>query len=459
MIPLILGAIAAGILPYAWVGIAVLLMILAFLIFGDKYILPIIIVAYLIVTSDISEELRIAVNILGLLILCYKFIKEYGFKLDSYKKFPNIVSYFIIYTILISILSSLFSTHPLISYVEVFRLIVFLIMMYFFYSFIKNTNDVKAYLYSLLIAGIILSFTILFFFISSGTDISTLIAVGLVHEGGYYKNVAAVGGIFTITVSINFALLFYENSKGKRIKIFLWLTLILQIIALLLTNSRAAFMGVFFSSVFIFTKLNWKLFRRIFYSFAGFSLIIISLFPNIINIIATFIRAGRVLQNTRYYMWDISLSIIKNNPVLGCGPGMFKFYIYKYLPVMLGSWTESQIYWLYNVIDEGHSHNYLLYKASETGMLGLVSAIALPVIFFYLSYKVYKAVKENKYWSIILIAIIGSGIGLLMRSIFEATGFLTDGWITRDMPFWILFITVIFLYQRLIVSKHGLEEL
>ncbi|MHB1688489.1 MAG: O-antigen ligase family protein [Ignavibacteriaceae bacterium] len=258
---------------------------------------------------------------------------------------------------------------------------------------------------------------------------------------------------------MNLAVLFLESFKENKKRILLIVTLFFQVIALLLTNSRAAFLAVFISSIFILVKLDKKLFKKIVYYFLGISALIISLFPNVIDIIGTFIRAGRVLENTRYYLWDIALGIIRDNPIFGCGPGMFKYYMYKYLPVMLGSWTESQIYRVYKEAGTGHAHNFFLYRTSEGGILGFIGAAALIIIFFYLSIKVLQVVKHNKDWFIILTAVIGSGLGLFIRSFFESTGLLTNGWITRDLPFWLLFIIVIFLYQNLIIFKKKIEEL
>ncbi len=454
-----LALAATMLLPYAWIGIIIGLILLISFAVDDKYILPILIVAYLVITSDISEELRIFINIAGYLILVYMFIKEYGLKFTIYKNVPFLIQNLILYTIFSLVISTIFSSKPLISIVEILRTSAFLIMMYIFYSFIRTVKDVKLYLYFLLAAGIILGTVIIYFFFSVGNEITIFELQGLVHEGGFYHNVAAAGGIFAITISINLALLFYEKFKELKIKTFLTVTLIIQVTALLLTNSRAAFLAVFFSSIFIITKLNWKLFKKLFYSVAGFSVLIIAIFPRIIDIIGIFIRAGRVLQNTRYYLWDIAFGIIKDHFLFGCGPGMFKYYMYKYMPVMFGSWTASQIKWVYTEAGTGQAHNFFLYRFSETGFLGFIAAIALIVIFFYLCAKVLAAVRGNKYWYIVMISITGSGIGLVARSFFESTGLFTNGWITRDLPFWILFIVVIFFYENLVVLKNKLIEL
>jgi len=459
MLSIITGVLAAVLQPYLWIGIAALLLLILALVTDEKYILPAVIIAFLVITSDISEGLRIIINIAAYIILIYKYIKEFGISLNKSNEVPRIVKNFIIYTLIVLVFSSLFSVNILTGIIEVLRTTVFFILMYIFYSFIKSAKEIKLYIDALLTAGVIIAITILYFFFTTHSAITDLEVEGLVHEGGYYHNVAAAGGIFAITISINTAILFLSEFRKKGKIIINVIALLVQIAALLLTNSRAAFLAVFFSTTFILITLDRKLFKKIFYSVSGISILIIAIFPRIIDILGVFFRANRVLENTRYYMWDIAFGIIKNNPIWGSGPGMFKLYIYKYMPVMLGSWTESQIRWIYNEAGTGESHNYLLYKFSETGIMGLISAIALPIIFFYLASKVLHEVRANRKWYILMISIIGSGIGLIARSFFESTGLLTDGWITRDLPYWILLIIIIYLYQNLVVLKKNINEL
>ncbi len=456
---LLLSLVLAFATPLLPVAILLIMIVITLSVFGDKLLIPFFLISFLVITSDISETLRVAVNISSFILLSFYFIKEFGLDFKVYKPVPSIITNLILYIIFTLFLSSFFSAKISVGIIEVVRLIVFLYLIYIFYSFINNVNDVKILLGSLLIAGVLLALTILYFFWSSHSDLRTLEVQGLVHEGGYYNNVAAAGGIFAITISLNLALLFSKKKNLTQKRILLITTLLIQIVALLLTNSRAAFLAVAVSFIFISYNLNKGLFKKISLWFVGLSALIIGLFPQIIKIIDIFIRAGRILENTRYFLWNIAYSIIDHNPLLGVGPGMFKYYMYKYLPVRLGSWTETQISWVHDEAGAGHAHNFILYRTSETGFIGLIGALALIIIFVMLSVKIIGKVKQNQDVFIMMIAILGSGYGLFARSLFESTGILTNGWITRDLPFWILFIIVIFLYQKLFVEKVKLEDL
>jgi O-antigen ligase len=84
----------------------------------------------------------------------------------------------------------------------------------------------------------------------------------------------------------------------------------------------------------------------------------------------------------------MSIDIIRDNIVFGTGPGQFKNFMYKHIPVMLGSWEESQIAWIYKNAGLGESHNFFLFRTAELGIFGFVGALCLPFMFITLSYRV-----------------------------------------------------------------------
>ena len=360
----------------------------------------------------------------------------------------RVIILFVIYTILSLSLSTIFSSYFSLGIIEVLRQSVFFVLIFIIYSFIEGEKEIYLYLNALIFSGTIIGILILDSFFKN-SDIFILETQGLTHEGGYINNVAAAGGIFAISISLNLAYLFLPKFKKIKFKLLLILTLVVQITALLVTNSRAAFLATFVSGIYILFKLNKRILKILSASVLLFCILIITIFPRIIDIISTFLRFNRVFENLRYILWDIAFGIIKDNPIFGIGPGTFKYYIYKYLPVQLGSWNEKSIYFVYKEAGTGHAHNFWLYRFSELGIFGFIGAVALPFIFFYLIYKVRKHIKNKFEYTVIVIAITGSIIGLLYRSIFESTGFLTNGWITRDLPFWIIFSIVIYIYQNL----------
>ena len=73
-----------------------------------------------------------------------------------------------------------------------------------------------------------------------------------------------------------------------------------------------------------------------------------------------------------------------------------------------------------------------------------MTALILPILFFYTGNKLVKRMrKENSNNFPLIVSIFCIGVGLFYRSFFEATGFLSYGWITRDLPFWLIFLILI----------------
>ena len=48
----------------------------------------------------------------------------------------------------------------------------------------------------------------------------------------------------------------------------------------------------------------------------------------------------------------------------------------------------------------------------------------------------------------LVISILSIIVGILVRSFFEITGIITYGFITRDLPLWIILIILVYLYQK-----------
>ena len=449
LLTILLVSITLLVIPHLWIATLILLGIIIWFLFGSKdLIIPLIIISLLVITSDISESLRIVINFLGYLMLIYLFVHDYGLDYSKYTKVPNVITLFVLFTIISLSLSTAFSSYYSLGIIEILRQSVFFILIYIIYSFIKGEKEIYLYLNALIFSGTIIGILILDSFIKN-SDIFILETQGLTHEGGYIQNVAAAGGIFAISISINLAYLFLPKFKKTKYKLILIISLVIQIIALLVTNSRAAFLATFVSGIYILFNLNKKILKILSAFFFSFGVIVLLIFPKIIDVLSTFLRFNRVFENLRYILWDIAFGIIKDNPIFGIGPGTFKYYMYKYLPVQLGSWNERSIYFVYKEAGAGHAHNFWLYRFSELGIFGFIGAVALPFIFFYLIYKIRKYIKNKFEYTVIVTAITGSILGLLYRSMFESTGFLTNGWITRDLPFWIIFSIVIYLYQNL----------
>jgi O-antigen ligase len=332
--------------------------------------------------------------------------------------------------------------------------IVFFILIYTLFSIIKNEYNIANYIVAMVCGALVVSISIIYTFLTTDFAIYSLQTLGFAISGGYFANVAAAGGILTVTITLNLYLIITSGKENKTKRLLLLLSLVIQVLALLLTNSRAAILGSFVSTIvflFSFTKISkLKLLSGIVLTF----LIIFTMFPTFLDTFLIFIRAHRIFENPRYNLWSVSFDIISDNPVLGIGPGTFGQYMYKYIPIMLDSWDAVDFNNIYSKATVGHSHNFILFRFTELGLLGFFTSIFLPYLFYKYSFQVLRVFKgTDRKNHVLMLAVLSIGTGLFARSIFESTGLLSHGWITRDLPFWLLFSFVIYHYQQIIVQK------
>ncbi len=451
---LLFSIIVALSLQYFFYSIFILL-IFTLLYFKSDYYPYFFLAVLLIITSDISDIIRLEVNAAGILFFFLLFLKKYGLQFDRYPKMPKNFLWFCSLIFFSMIMSTAASEYAFEAVPEVLRQLIFFILIYLFYSFFNSLKDINRYLTALVFTGTMIGLSVFYVFVTSDAAVNLLLSEGLLHQGGYFKNVSAAGGLFVITICVTLSL--FIGGETKAVKVWLFISLLIQLAGLFLTNSRAAVLGVIIGIFYILFKLKKISRKMVAGTLSGFLIFFLLMYDQIISWISIYFRVGRVFENTRFYLWDISYSIIRDYPLFGVGPGAYKFYMYKYLPVSLGSWDESQLLYIYQNAGLGHQHNYFLFKATELGILGIITAIILPVLYFYYSYKTLNMIKNNnlansnngkKYYAVVS-GFIGIGYGMLIRSIYESTGLLSYGWITRDLPFWIVLVIVIFLYRKL----------
>ena len=450
LISLLLAAAAVLAMPYQLYIIAAVIFFTLTAKFGERFLITFVIFSYLTIPSDINDFLRILLNIFNILILSYLFFQKYGIEFKKYPLVPKPLMYLFAFTFFTMILSAIMSASLFTGLIEISRTAVFLIIIYYLYSFLSEDKVAFSYFYAMLISAGIITFSLFYEFFKSDKFIYLLSTMGYVTLGGFFTNSTAVGGFLAITVSITLIYLFIDYKKKHLMltKIFL----LLQVIALLLTNARAAIAAAIISSLFMLFFTRRKLFKRIFFALIIF-IPLVFLLQNFNTLIDDYFRTNRILENTRYYLWDMAFGMIGDHPLLGVGPGMFNHYMYTYLPVAMGSWTEQQIYVLQQIA-AAPAHNFFLMRASEEGVFGLISAVGIFAIFFSYGFMLIQKTKNLFYnYHILSVGIVGIGLGLFARSFFESTGIFTNGWITRDLPFWLLF--AILVYMKEIISESS----
>ena len=230
IVSILLSILAIKLDPYSWIGIILLIFLIAFQIYSTKNFILFFILSLLVVSSDISETLRIVLNTSALIFLMYVFFKDYGLQINSYPKLPSIIKGYVSFTIVIMVFSSLFSDNILTGFDETLRQILFFVMWYILFAYLSEEKDSYNYVLVLISAGAIVAIIIIYSFIVSDISIYLLQTQGIIHEGGSFKNVTAAAGIFAVTIPLTFILLLLNLKMNKILTYSLYSILLIQFI-------------------------------------------------------------------------------------------------------------------------------------------------------------------------------------------------------------------------------------
>ena len=436
--------------PYLIITFILIAILAAVYYFGEKVLLGLILLNYLTGLTEYIGNLRIYLNLLSTMILIYLFIKKYGLRLDEYPKIPYEIAIFLIVLFTSLSVSALFSSYMGIGFTSILTMLLFFLITYLFYALLKNEENIYIYIYSISISVLVVAVRIFIDLFTLG--IQDFFKKAILEGNSELAGSTGYTGftIFFISTSFISAFLFMDKSKNAINKLLLTLILIINIVTLIFANSRAAILATILSISFMFLILKWKPFIK---TFLIILLVLLGLFftiPAVEETINLYVRIDSI--NQREVFWETGSDVISDYPILGVGPGSFYKYFFSYAPGSLFDLFYLDI-WRYG---KPSPHNLFLHYWSENGILGFILSISLFVLFFYFAFKTIKLTKgKNRDNYIISIAITGIGIGFLFRAFFEVTGLLYYGYITTDLPFWLLFGILLHFYQDM--KSHAIQ--
>ena len=443
MIPIILAVIISIIPPSILFILAIIILSLLLLKRYQALILPIIILSYLAITSDYLKDYRIIVNLFSTFVLFYLFLKKYGLRYLDFPKVPKGVIIFCIFLFFTLIVSTIFSSYPSISFAASFRMFLFILISYTFYALIENKNDVLLYLYSIIGVMIIIGLPMIIDAYNLGLQ-KYFIRVILSEK---FDLLAATRyssfTIFFISIAVTTSIMYIKKKQFASLNIIFPIIVIFNIIILILANSRGGILAAIISLGFMFLILNRKNFLK---GVIGFLLISFVLYLTITELneaVSAYLRLDTISDREVY--WQMGFDIIKDNPIVGVGVDVFDKSFFDYAPSSTVNYFKSD----FLNIGKPHPHNFFLFYTAENGILGLVASIIFFLVFFNYAFKAMQLTKNKDYdFYIMAVTITGIGIGIFVRSFIEITGYLTYGYITRDLPFWLLFGILIFINQK-----------
>jgi O-antigen ligase len=413
-------------------------LVLLYFVYRENFMILLVILAFVTATGFILEEKRSLVNLLLISITGVVFFRYYGFDLKKYPSLPKYYLQFLGLLFSMLIISSLFSNHMSTSLIATLRTAIFLTISYAFYSFLFMIKDTYLYIYALFLAVVVLSFGIMLQIMEAGFTLF-LIEGGLARFSGFYANPNYVGHILIITVSFIITFYFRESFKDK-IKI-IWLTafLILNLFIIFAVDSRASALAILISTSFILLTLNKRIYFTLLFS-VGLVFLILYLIPSIQELVDIFMRVERL--DTRTYFWEAGIDVISDYPIFGVGPDQFQNFIFTYLPSEAYKYFQPDVWFG----TKANPHNFFLLMISENGLLGILTSLSLFVLYFYFGFRAIKMTKHDHYDIYLLsVSLTGIGFGIFIRAFYEVTGIMSYGYITRDLPFWLLLNVLMFI--------------
>jgi O-antigen ligase len=231
----------------------------------------------------------------------------------------------------------------------------------------------------------------------------------------------AVGKFVGPLLGLFLGLLLVKSNESKQIQtgndmlwrnIFLWGVVLFSIIALTLSFSRGALIGVFSAIFFISFFSKWKK-----WIFSGMAVVILLalLIPVTRNSITDVFNTSDTSTDVHLVMWKGAVRIIKDNPITGTGLASF--------PIVYDDYKEASHTEYFPNPD-----HLILSLWIEMGIAGLIIFSWIVILFFRSGIKL---IKYDRKWAVALLA---SVVVILVHGLMDTPYFKND----LSAMFWIL---------------------
>ncbi len=215
----------------------------------------------------------------------------------------------------------------------------------------------------------------------------------------FYNDHTAYGAILALFIPVMFGMSF-DKTVTRNQRILTIGALLILMLALFLSYSRAAWVSVGFAVVvLIFVKLHIK-FKWIALGIAGFLILFFTFKFEILDKLeknkqdasANFIEHIESISNIssdasnleRINRWQAALRMSEDKPLLGWGPGTYQF---EYAPFQR---SKEKTIISTNLGDLGNAHSEYIGPLAESGIPGLLSVIFIVITVIYTGLNVYK---------------------------------------------------------------------
>lgn len=320
----------------------------------------------------------------------------------------------IVIYILWMLLSAITSSHPIVSFKFILARLWFIVPVMFFgtYFFQKRSNRIEFIWLFIVATVLVIIYTLIHHsFYGFGEK------EGHWVMSPFFKDHTIYGAIVALVLPLAVGLYLYKK-HNPLVQMTLISLIVIILIGLVLSYTRAAWLSVLGSvglAVVLYYKISWKPIAVL----VG------------VGLIAVFLRWDQIqmeLERNKYEhtteafderlqsaanistdasnlerinRWSCAIAMFKERPIMGYGPGTYAF---EYAPFQR---PENLTIISTNFGDMGNAHSEYLGALAETGLVGMLSLIAVVAAIFFTGITLYHRLpKENKEDRIIVLSTI-----------------------------------------------------
>jgi O-antigen ligase len=320
----------------------------------------------------------------------------------------------IVIYILWMLLSAMTSSHPIVSFKFILARLWFIVPVLFFgtYFFQKRSNRIEFIWLFIVATVLVIIYTLIHHsFYGFGEK------EGHWVMSPFFKDHTIYGAIVALVLPLAVGLYLYKK-HNPLVQMTLISLIAIILIGLVLSYTRAAWLSVLGSiglAVVLYYKISWKPIAVL----AGLGLIVVFIrwdqiqmelernkyehtteaFDERLQSAANISTDASNLE--RINRWSCAIAMFKERPIMGYGPGTYAF---EYAPFQR---PENLTIISTNFGDMGNAHSEYLGALAETGLVGMLSLIAVVAAIFFTGITLYHRLpKENKEDRIIVLSTI-----------------------------------------------------
>lgn len=393
-----------------------LIVVLLFIFSLDKIILIITFLtpfAINVRSFDIGIGVSVPTEPLMLGVLLVFFLKLFYENTIDKKLLRHPVTIAILINLAWIFITSLTSELPLVSFKFLLARLWFIVPFYFIgVKLFKKFENINLFLWLYIIALSVVIFYSLYNHALTGFEEDP----GHVVMTPFYNDHTVYGAVLALFLPFIFVSIFNSENSGSR-KFTISAVFVLFVVALIFSYSRAAWLSVA-AAVFVYFIILLKIkFKWI----ALFTVVIVSGFFLFQNEIFDKLEKNSRESSTnfedhlksitnissdasnleRINRWQSAIRMFRDHPVMGIGPGTYQFL---YAPYQL---SKEKTIISTNAGDRGNAHSEYIGPLTESGVLGMLSFLAIVICVLYTAMRVYRRSTDLKVKTFSLVLMLG----------------------------------------------------